>query len=250
MAALSQSCPFDTFRLKLTDQIRLLAAYFRFRPDGFYVDVGANDPFDNSNTWALERLGWKGIVIEPLPDLAARLRQQRNATVFECVCTEPSRAGQPLEFWVNGPLSTLSPHRTPSTTLFHDHIAVNSRTLDDILFEADAPQGFQLLTVDTQGNEILVLRGFDFDHWRPELIFLRDLVLDRHLHTYVRRRNYTIIHRSEINSWYARRDLCPSLSIGKKLEFIRKFYLGTPFRQFSFWRRRKRRDTQWHMAQS
>ena len=28
---------------------------------GFFVDVGANDPKDMSQTWHLERLGWRGV---------------------------------------------------------------------------------------------------------------------------------------------------------------------------------------------
>ena len=35
--------------------------------DGFYIDVGANDPVEHSVTKAFYDAGWRGISIEPLP---------------------------------------------------------------------------------------------------------------------------------------------------------------------------------------
>lgn len=32
---------------------------------GIFVDLAANDPYENSNTASLERLGWRGICIDP-----------------------------------------------------------------------------------------------------------------------------------------------------------------------------------------
>ena len=48
-----------------------------WRPVGFYVDVGAFHPFLFSNTAALSLLGWRGINVEPNPDMAERLRRAR-----------------------------------------------------------------------------------------------------------------------------------------------------------------------------
>jgi peptide methionine sulfoxide reductase MsrB len=45
----------------------LIREFFRNKPHGFYVDVGANEPVFNSQTWHLEQMGWRGILIEPLP---------------------------------------------------------------------------------------------------------------------------------------------------------------------------------------
>jgi hypothetical protein len=35
--------------------------------NGYFLDVGSADGFINSNTWALERRGWKGICVDPFP---------------------------------------------------------------------------------------------------------------------------------------------------------------------------------------
>ncbi len=45
--------------------------------DGRYVDVGANDPFNDSVTMAFYSHGWSGITVEPDPGFAPLLRQHR-----------------------------------------------------------------------------------------------------------------------------------------------------------------------------
>ncbi len=54
-------------------ETRLKEDYFAGQT-GFFVDVGANDPKDISQSWHLEQMGWNGILIEPQPDLARKLR--------------------------------------------------------------------------------------------------------------------------------------------------------------------------------
>lgn len=44
----------------------LVREYFQNKLDGYYVDVGANHPVEESQTWHLEQLGWSDLLIEPL----------------------------------------------------------------------------------------------------------------------------------------------------------------------------------------
>ena len=34
---------------------------------GVYVDIGAFDPVECSNTWQFYKRGWRGLLVEPLP---------------------------------------------------------------------------------------------------------------------------------------------------------------------------------------
>src|SRR5262249_33146691 len=86
---------------------RLKEEYFRAQK-GIFVDVGANDPKDISQTWHLEQMGWTGVLIEPQPDLAQKLREQRHARVFACACSSPENAGKVLPFQVSGIHSSLN----------------------------------------------------------------------------------------------------------------------------------------------
>jgi hypothetical protein len=53
----------------------ILVDYFASVPSGFFVEVGGYHPFDLSVSWPFERQGWTGIMIEPIPEYAERLRE-------------------------------------------------------------------------------------------------------------------------------------------------------------------------------
>lgn len=72
--------------------MRLVAAFFG-NINGYFVEVGANDPQERSQTWHPERQGWTGVLIEPQSDLAAKLRAMRKARVFAAACSSPGNAG-------------------------------------------------------------------------------------------------------------------------------------------------------------
>ena len=53
----------------------LKAEFFCRSPAGFFVEVGANEPRHGSQTWQFEQAGWNGVLVEPQPELAERLRR-------------------------------------------------------------------------------------------------------------------------------------------------------------------------------
>jgi hypothetical protein len=51
---------------------------------GFYVEAGANDGITQSNTLFFARYrGWRGLLVEPVPDLARRCALMRPESVVE-----------------------------------------------------------------------------------------------------------------------------------------------------------------------
>jgi len=65
----------------------IIEELFKEMPGGFFVDIGANDGFAISNTYALEKkLGWTGIAIEPILRVYEKLKQNRSClTINACV---------------------------------------------------------------------------------------------------------------------------------------------------------------------
>ena len=57
-----------------------LFKYFKHEK-GIYVDVGANHPIKNSNTYLLYKNGWKGINIEPIPSRLSKFVKARPSDV-------------------------------------------------------------------------------------------------------------------------------------------------------------------------
>jgi FkbM family methyltransferase len=209
---------------------QLIRDFFGGAREGFYVEVGANDPYELSQTWHLEQAGWAGILIEPQPDLAAKLRATRTANVYAVACSSPQKAGRSLPFHVAGPLSALDRDRMAPGAEPERIIAVPTRTLDDILIEARAPSPIDFLSIDVEGHEFEVLQGFDFARWRPRLILLEDHVGSLDKHRFLTRAGYRIIRRYENNGWYVPADSPTKAGWLDRWEILRKYYLALPFR--------------------
>jgi FkbM family methyltransferase len=198
---------------------------------GFYVEVGANEAVERSQTWHLEQLGWAGILIEPQPNLAAALVVARKAKVFAVACSSPENAGRSLPLHVDGPLSGLNRERMAPGAQPARVIHVPVRTLDSLLEEAEAPEPFDLLSVDVEGHEVEVFRGFDFRRWRPSLIMAEDHVADLRTHRTLRANGYRLIRRLGNNGWYVPADAPATVTLVERWNILRKYYLALPFRR-------------------
>lgn len=78
------------------NQDMLAYLFFRGKKDGFFIDIGANDGKTFSNTFIFENLGWKGICVEPLPDVYKILKQNRRCDCYNVAIAENS--GESIEF--------------------------------------------------------------------------------------------------------------------------------------------------------
>ncbi len=223
---------------------KLKQEFFSGVCDGFFVDVGANDPENMSQTGHLERLGWRGILIEPQPALAQKLKERRRAAVFACACSSPQNAGKMLPFQLAGIQSSLNLNFFVAGMRKEEIIEVPARTLDDILAEANAPVPIDPLSIDVESHEIEVLSGLTLSRWRPRLILIEDLAFNTRLHRLLQSRGYKWVRRTGINGWYVPAATRMVMSLLGRWQFFRKCYLGTPFRNLRE-AKRKLRERLW-----
>jgi FkbM family methyltransferase len=214
---------------------------------GYFVDVGANDAEMWSQSFHLEQRGWSGVLVEPQPDLAAALHVRRKAKVYAVACSAPENVGKTMVLHLAGIYSSLDPNLSISTVLPEGAVEVPIMTLDAVLNDAGAPAPIDFLSIDTEGHEIEVLAGFDLTRWRPRLILIEDLVLDHRLHRLLTGRGYKWVRRTGLNSWYVPVDSAMDVSLEGRLQFVRKYYLGVPFRHLREALRRLRRRLGWRI---
>ena len=223
----------------------LVSEFFGGETSGYFVEVGAN-PTKGSPTWHLEQSGWTGVLVEPQPELAAFLVTSRKARVFAAACSSPDNAGQSLPLHVDGPRSALDRDRVSPGAKDAYVIVVPSRTLDSILEEAEAPAPIDMLSIDVEGHETEVLRGFDFSRWQPLLILVEDPINTLQTHHYLKRSGYRLIRRLGQNGWYVPAHESASISSSDRWEILRKYYLALPFRVVrNAWRRVRRLYADW-----
>lgn len=175
--------------------------YFGTGFKGVFVEVGAFMPDALSQTYLLEQNGWTGILVEPQPDRCKELREKRSSKVYQCACGSPEQAGSQLMLQVDGALSRVIDTNSPSLQVAKGLMPVKLETLDSLL-EDNGTAHVHFLSIDTEGFELNVLRGFSISKYRPELIIIEDqgenLANYRHLVT----NGYRLVRRTGCNDWY------------------------------------------------
>jgi FkbM family methyltransferase len=217
----------------------LKAEFFAPVRHGFFVEVGANDPQRGSQSWQFEQAGWTGVLVEPQPDLAERLRSTRRAHVVGAACSSPANAGTAMTLHLSGPHSSLKRELALTGVVAKAVIEVPVRTLDDILEEAKAPSPIDFVSIDVEGHEVEVLAGFDLARWRPRLVLIEDHVTNLATHRSLTRTGYRLILRTGLTGWYVPRDDAPRVGLGW-WQIARKYYLALPIRMLRDGKRRLR----------
>ncbi len=142
---------------------------------GFFVEFGATNGRDLSNTYFLEtQFGWSGILSEPNPAWHGELRRLRpNARIAtECVWSTtgeilPFLATSEKEFGTVENFAETDRHGKAREN--HAKISVPSISLSDLLDWYGAPRDIDFISVDTEGSEYRILETFDFDRWNVTL---------------------------------------------------------------------------------
>jgi FkbM family methyltransferase len=218
-----------------------IGAYLGAKP-GVFIEVGAYDPTELSQTHHLETAGWTGILIEPQRECAERLRHLRKARVFELAAGAPEQEGRSLPFQIAGALSTLQPSIKALDVQATEVRLVPVRTLDSIIADAKIDK-VDFVSIDVEGAELNVLRGFSLSKYCPRLVLIEDDVhqLDKHRH--MEAHGYKLVRRTALNNWYVPRDASFPISFLGRIQMFRKLYLGLWPRRLKYaiaaWRRRQ-----------
>jgi FkbM family methyltransferase len=221
-------------------QEHLIWQFFNANPCGFFVEVGANHPTSGSLTWFLEVKGWQGILVEPQARLFALLQQMRpHSQVFRAACSSPEKVGFanlhiPSES-LNG-FAALEKNVDDYGIQYEREERVEVVTLDSLI-EKVRPPKIDVLTIDTEGTELDVLKGFSLARHRPALFLIEDKGRSLEKHRFLRQNGYKLVKRTELNNWYVPQGTPFHMtSIAERAQLWRKVFLGLPFRQFRHWR--------------
>ena len=142
-----------------------------FKKNGYFVEFGATNGIDLSNTYLLEKMyKWNGILAEPAKRWHDELESNRGCIVEKsCVW---SRSGEQIEFLETGigELSTINSYSAADSHSKHRkggaRYLVSTISLMDLLQKNSAPEFIDYLSIDTEGSEYEILKAFDFSKYR------------------------------------------------------------------------------------
>jgi FkbM family methyltransferase len=193
------------------------------RHPGFFIEAGAHDGLTQSNTALLEfSFGWRGLLVEPIPELAERCRLNRPAShVEQAALVPPDHRGGVISMTYCNRSSIVHGGRGGSAQdaawiaacrelpdqrqIRPYELTVPARTLSSIL-DARQVGEIDFMSLDLEGFEGPALRGLDLARHRPRLMLV-EISNEREAVESVLRPWYEPVaelsdHRGEQPPWY------------------------------------------------
>lgn len=152
----------------------LLFRAFRHLEQGYYIDIGANHPVEDSVTKAFYDRGWRGVNVEPVAFWFNQLEEARAKDLnFQIAISDRDEFLEFFEVEETG-LSTLDPDRA-AECIEQGYSVMPKKvacwTLAH-LFERIGSSDVHFLKIDVEGAEAQVIRSGDWNKHRPWIVLV------------------------------------------------------------------------------
>jgi FkbM family methyltransferase len=168
------------------------------KKNGIFVEFGACDGIDFSNTYYLEKyMGWTGILIEPAKSWHNDIKINRPNCIIDFRCVS-SQSGNEVDFYENTDLKLSSSN---SKFFPKNSYKVKTISLNDVFVEyeekllknSNESNSIDFVSIDTEGNEYEILKKFDFNKYAPKIIIVEhnfDPIKSKQLKELIESHNY------------------------------------------------------------
>ena len=146
---------------------------------GFYVDVGCFHPKKYSNTYMLYKRGWRGVNIDMEKDKIETFDIARpNDFNFLGAVSDKIEKVKIFRNQKFGVSSTLNKNMINKENII-DESVIETCTLDYILnLSPFKNKEIDLLNIDTEGNDLKVLKSLNFNIYKPKIIIIETHLKD------------------------------------------------------------------------
>ncbi len=150
---------------------------------GFYVDIGANHPIRYSNTFLFYKKGWHGINIEPDSSRIFLFKLLRRRDLNLNVGIGEEKSVKDLYCFETNTLNTFD-KKSAERYEANGHKIKSVKKVKILplkeLFDKNLHDNkIDIMSVDTEGYDMTVLRSNDWDKYRPKFIILETIEYKR-----------------------------------------------------------------------
>ena len=164
----------------------ILKKIFGELKNGYYVDIGSHHPILHSNTFLFYLNGWRGVCVDPLPNLKKKYKYFRGQDVFIPAGFTVNNLNEKLTFYhyaKNPDNSTFDKNRVidlknnfsrvPTEEIQVD--LINISHINDSLKKINKNSEIHLLNLDVEGFEEQILKDFFLHKSFPWVVCVEDL---------------------------------------------------------------------------
>jgi FkbM family methyltransferase len=206
----------------------LAQSVFYNRGNGSFVEIGAHDGVEFSNTYYFEKeKRWKGLCVEPVPSSYAKLKENRKCTAVHAAISPTEGTIPFLE--INVPddradgvmLSGIaSKYASEHVDRIQREVAqfegqantinVPSYHLQTLLDQNRLNVQIDYLSVDTEGSELDVLKTIDFSRTSISVISVENNYGDIEVRRFLESKGYRRVNRIGKDDFYFASDFTPT----------------------------------------
>ena len=152
---------------------------FKDKYIGTYVDVGAQHPISNNNTYLLFKRGWNGINID---------LDRKNIDLFNISRPNDINLNYAISdkegetdfyfYHESSPINTLNKKvKEYQKAKISEIKKINTFTLNNVFKKINFDKNIDYLNIDVEGYEDKVLSGFDINKYKPSVVSVEYLDL-------------------------------------------------------------------------
>lgn len=190
----------------------ILDRFFDFRPEGFYVDVGAHHPKRFSNTYSFYKRGWRGINIDPTPGVKEMFDEIRPEDIFLSIAVSNTEGEQDFHLFSEPALNTFS--KSLADEYQRDGFKlievrpIESKTLSSLLEKCPIDKPIDFMSIDVENHELQVLQSNDWNKFRPRVLLVEILNFDMNhsdaypVHKFILDKDYALFAKTYNTLFY------------------------------------------------
>lgn len=195
---------------------------YKKKSNGFFIEIGADDGIDKSNSYFFERrMNWQGICIEPSPKRFELLKNNR-----QCICENYAIANShgiadfmEISGWGKGLSGIIDNynlrHRERIERELHhpenngnEVIQVPTIPMRDLLKKHNI-RHVDFCSIDTEGSELDIIQSIDFDQCQIDVLIIENNYNDPEVSRHLEKSGFTHVTKIEIDDIYFNEKFSP-----------------------------------------
>lgn len=192
----------------------ILDTIFCETKNGVYVDIGANNPYEQSNTHYFYKKGWRGVNIDALPGSMNKFKKVRSKDVNIEAAISNEISDLTYYMFSSSFYNTfdgLEVERLKTISKLKGEIKIKTMKLRD-LFNKLKITNIDFMSVDVEGLDFEVLKSNDWKLYRPKVIVTEyfsgglELLNSDKLYLLLKDKGYMLLCNTPVNAFYIEND--------------------------------------------